>query len=300
MWLIFAFLSAFLLGCNDALNKVALTRNALIPVIFLNSLLSSLMLIPFLFISCYSPDLLHESLFFVPKIDLQAHLLILVKSGMVLLSWILIDSALKHLPLTIIAPVKASQPIFVVLGAMTIFTERLNTYQWVGIAFAVLSFFLLSRSGQQEGIYFKQNKWIICIVFGVIANAVCGLYDKFMLSRFDRMAIMVWYNLYLSLLLGIFFIVWYFFFKVRKFVWHWQILLVSLFICLSDFTYFYALGFEGSMISTVSMIRRSGIVVSFLLGAIFFHERNLKKKAGGLLLMLIGMFFLYIGSHLTK
>ena len=42
-WLILAFLSAALLGCYDSLKKDALKGNAVIPVLFLNTLFSSLM-----------------------------------------------------------------------------------------------------------------------------------------------------------------------------------------------------------------------------------------------------------------
>jgi multidrug transporter EmrE-like cation transporter len=51
------------------------------------------------------------------------------------------------------------------------------------------------------------------------------------------------------------------------------------------------------MISIVSMIRRGSVVVSFLFGALFFHEKNLKAKAFDLALVLLGMIFLYIGSR---
>ena len=62
------------------------------------------------------------------------------------------------------------------------------------------------------------------------------------------------------------------------------------------FLYFYALSLPGAMISIVSMVRRGSVIVSFLFGALFFHERNLKSKAIDLALVLIGIVFLYIGS----
>ena len=51
------------------------------------------------------------------------------------------------------------------------------------------------------------------------------------------------------------------------------------------------------MISIVSMIRRGSVIVSFLFGAMVFREKNLKSKAIDLLLILIGMVFLYLGSR---
>ena len=50
------------------------------------------------------------------------------------------------------------------------------------------------------------------------------------------------------------------------------------------------------MVSIVSMIRRSSVIVSFLCGALIFHEKNLKSKVIDLLLVLLGLFFLLIGS----
>ena len=63
-----------------------------------------------------------------------------------------------------------------------------------------------------------------------------------------------------------------------------------------DWVYFYALTFPDSMISIVSMVRRSNVLVTFLAGAIFFHEKNLKNKAIDLFLVLLGMIFLYLGT----
>lgn len=61
--------------------------------------------------------------------------------------------------------------------------------------------------------------------------------------------------------------------------------------------YFYSLSLPTAMISIVSMIRRGSVVVSFLFGALFFHEKNLQAKALDLALVLLGMVFLYIGSR---
>jgi uncharacterized membrane protein len=61
--------------------------------------------------------------------------------------------------------------------------------------------------------------------------------------------------------------------------------------------YFYSLSLPDAMISIVSMIRRGSVVVSFLFGALVFHEKNLKRKAFDLALVLLGLLFLWIGSN---
>lgn len=81
------------------------------------------------------------------------------------------------------------------------------------------------------------------------------------------------------------------------FRWDWCIVLISVFLSAADFVYFYALSMPDAMISIVSMIRRGSVIVSFLFGAVLLHEKNLKSKVADLILVLLGMVFLYIGSH---
>ncbi len=299
MWLLLAFLSATLLGFYDAFKKQSLKDNAVLPVLFLNTIFSSLVFLPFILLSVAAPALLEGSLLYVPSASWQAHGLILLKSLIVLSSWILGYFGMKHLPLTIVGPINATRPVMVLVGAMLLFGERLNLYQWVGVLLAIASFFMLSRSGKKEGIDFKHNCWILFIVLAAVMGAVSGLYDKYLMKQLPPMLVQAWYNLYQVLIMcPVILLLWM---PMRKqstpFSWRWTIILISLFLCAADFAYFYALSLPGSMVSIVSMVRRGSVVVSFLFGAWVFREKNLKSKAVDLILVLIGMFFLYLGSR---
>ena len=298
MWLLLAFLSAALLGFYDAFKKQSLRDNAVLPVLFLNTIFSSLIFLPFIVVSALVPSALRETMFNVPVVGWEMHKFIIIKSFIVLSSWVFGYFGMKHLPLTIVGPINATRPVMVLIGAMLIFGVRLNAFQWIGVLLAVLSFFMLSRSGKKEGIDFKHNKWILFIVLAAITGAVSGLYDKFLMKQLNPMLVQSWYNVYqVFIMCPIILLLWY---PKRKestpFRWDWTILGISLFLCAADFVYFYALSYEDSMISIVSMVRRSSVVVSFLFGAWFFREKNLKSKAVDLILVLIGMFFLYLGS----
>ncbi len=299
MWLLLAFLSAALLGFYDAFKKQALKDNAVLPILFLNTVFSSLIFLPFILLSFLSPATLEGTLFQMPVAGWEAHRFIIVKSFIVLSSWVFGYFGMKHLPLTIVGPINATRPVMVLIGAMLVFGERLNLYQWIGVGLAICSFFLLSRSGKKEGIDFRHNKWILFIVLAAVAGAVSGLYDKYLMTRLHPMLVQSWYNLYqVFILCPVLLLLWY---PKRKestpFRWRWTILGISLFLCAADFVYFYALSYEDSMISIVSMVRRGSVIVSFLFGALFFHEKNLKSKAIDLFLVLLGMFFLYLGSR---
>ena len=304
MWLILAFLSSALLGFYDTFKKKALNGNAVIPVLFLNTLFSSLVFLPFIVLSVTSTTL-DGTIFFVPTGGWAVHKYIVLKSLIVLSSWICGYFSMKHLPLTIVGPINATRPVMVLVGALLFFGERLNLYQWIGVALAVLSFFLLSRSSKKEGIDFKHDVWIYLIVLAAVLGAVSGLYDKYLMASpaeggvgLNRMIVQSWYNIYqMGLMLLMLIILWWP--KHRSttpFHWSWTIIGVSIFLCAADFVYFYALSVPTAMISIVSMVRCGSVIVSFLCGAILFHEKNLRAKALDLILVLLGMLFLYIGS----
>lgn len=304
MWLFFAFLSAALLGFYDVCKKHALKENAVIPVLFLNTLFCSLFFLPFVCLS--ANGILNEGdLLYVESCGWDVQKYVLLKSCVVLSSWLCGYFGIKHLPLTLVGPINATRPVMVLVGAILFFGEQLNVYQWIGVVLAVFSFFLLSRSGKKEGIDFKHNKWVFCIVLAAVLGALSGLYDKFLMAApenggvgLNRMVVQSYYNFYQCGMMGaMLLLIWW---PKRKhttpFRWEWTIVFISLFLSIADFVYFYSLSLDGAMVSVVSLARRSSVIVSFLIGAYIFHEKNLRSKAVDLLFVLLGMLFLYFGS----
>lgn len=299
MWLFLAFLSAALLGLYDTSKKQALSGNAVLPVLLLNTLFSALIFLPFILSSQFGWGWFDGTIFEVGRGDFQAHAKVMIKAAMVLTSWIFGYYGMKHLPLTIVGPVNATRPVLTLIGAMVIFGEQLNGWQWTGVALALVSLFLLSRSGRSEGVDFAHNRWIWCLVAAAVTGAACGLYDKHIMKELNPAFVQSWYVVYQFAMMGtVIALIWLP--RRRKetpFRWSWAIPLISIFLSCADFAYLTALGSDGAMISVVSMIRRSSVVVSFCCGALLFREKNLTGKAVDLLFILAGMVFLYFGSQ---
>ena len=57
MWIILAFISAALLGFYDASKKSSLRDNAVIPVLFLNTVFCAALLLPFITHRAYNADI---------------------------------------------------------------------------------------------------------------------------------------------------------------------------------------------------------------------------------------------------
>lgn len=304
MWLSLAFLSAALLGFYDVFKKRSLRDNAVIPVLFLNTLICSLIFVP-LIVGSAAGWIGCGSAFYIPSGGWDVHKYILVKSFIVLGSWFLGYVGMKHLPLTIVGPINATRPVMTLVGAMLVYGERLNGWQWAGVVLAVVSFLMLSRSGKKEGIRFAHDRWIYCIIGAALLGAVSGLYDKFLMASateggvgLDKMAVQGWYNVYQCVMMAAMVaLLWW---PVRRrsapFRWDATIPFISIFLTAADLAYFYALSQPGAMISVVSMVRRGSVVVSFLFAALVFKEKNLRAKAVDLALVLLGMVCLWVGT----
>lgn len=290
MWWLLSFASAALLGCYDSFKKISLKDNAVIPILFLNTLIATCLLSPLLVRTGFG--------------SWEVQKWIVLKSAIVLSSWLAGYYAMKHLPLTLVGPVNATRPVLVLLGAVLLFGERLNLLQSIGVGLAILAYFLMRLSGKKEGIVFHRNKWVFCLVFAVLMGAVSGLYDKYLMSPdsglgLDRLQVLSWFMFYQCLMmLPLLLFVWM---PARShstpFQWRWSIPLISVFLVSADFLYFQALSQPGALIAVISMIRRGSAVVSFLIGAFFLKERNIKSKAFDLVLLLLSMVFLYLGSR---
>ncbi len=297
MWLTLAFLSAALLGLYDVAKKKALTHNAVVPVLLINTALSSLLFLPVILSAECDLGWFAGTAFEAGKGSFEAHALVALKAVIVLTSWLFGYFGIKHLPLTLVGPINATRPVLVLLGAVLLFGERLNTLQWGGVALALLSLMLLSRSGRREGIDFLHNGWILCVALAAVTGAASGLYDKFLMRRLgDPAFVQSWYNLYQCLLMLLLTaLIWWPRRHTDRFHWNWAIPFIPLLLSCADFAYFNALQQPDALISVVSMVRRGSVVVSFACGALLFGERNLRSKALDLLLILAGMWLLWMG-----
>lgn len=297
VWLVLALISSFFLGVYDVCKKLALRNNAVFPTLLLVTITGALFFLPFVSISHFWPHVLKDSLLFVPDLSLKNHALVFLKSIIVTASWILSYLALRNLPITIVSPIRATGPLWTLFGAIIIFGEQLNAVQYIGIFITLGSFYLFSFAGAKEGIHFKTNIWVWCIIGGTLIGAASSLYDKYLLHFIDKVALQAWFTIYQVFLMIPMVL---FYWKPRKqkypFEWRWAIPFIAVFLLIADFAYFYALSIPESLVSIVSPLRRSGVIVTFLFGAFLFKEQNITRKAWLLLGILAGIFIIMLAS----
>ena len=275
--------SAVLLGLYDVAKKIALSRNSVLNVLLAATALSTLFLSPVLF--------LHPGTW-------MDHLCLVMKAVLVTSSWISGMVGLKMLPITIVSTLKASRPFLVVIFSIILFGERLNLWQWGGVTLALVAVVMLAGTSSAEGINFSRNKGIWAMALSILAGVASALYDKFIMRGMEPFFVQAWSNFYITLLLC--FCVLY---KKRRdgdsfkaFCPDWTLLAIAVLITAADALYFLSLKQDGALLSVISLARRSSVIITFAVGAVFFKEKNIKSKAAALSVLLCGMALLLIGS----
>ena len=303
MWVVLSLISAFLLGFYDIFKKQTVVNNAIIPVLFYSTLVSGLLFLPFVLLSHFKPYIFAggfmEKLYIEP-LTLQQHLFILGKTALILASWMFSYSAMKHLPITVVGPVNQLRPAISVVLLFLIFQEKLTVIQWVGVVLAIVSFYLMNRSGKLEGIQFKSNKWVYMLLGSAILVALSGVYDKFLLSYIDKpmspATIQAWYTIYDFLMMAVlFFLIWLPKRQKQPFEWRWGIVAMAVFVTVADVIYLTGLKQEAAVVVLIPLILYGvRLIVSFVYGIFGFKEQNIRSKIVPLLMVLAALVCLCI------
>lgn len=296
MWMYLGLLAALFLGLHNLCKKHAVQGNEVFPVLLGTIVAGFLFILPFFIGSVFYPETTKEIGFFIEEIPWSTHGYIIIKSMIMAASWILAYQALKHLPLTIVTPIRSAGPFFTLIGAMVIYKEAPNSYQWMGFFLIILSVILYSRIGKKEGIIFKSNKWVFAIIGATFLGASSGLYDKFLVQSLllNPQTLQFWFCLYtILILLVILSITWFPYPQKRTdFKFRWSIPAVGILLQTADYFYFKALQDPEALIMLLSAIKRSQLIIAVVIGGLIFKEKNKRKKLVPLAGILIGVFLI--------
>ena len=296
MWMYLGLLAALFLGLHSLCKKHAVQDNEVFPVLLGTVSSGFLFVAIFYLLSIIYPEYAQSRGYNFQNIAVSTHGYIFIKSILMASSWILAYQALKHLPLTIVTPIRSAGPFFTFIGAIIIYKESPNFYQWLGFFLIIFSVILYSRIGKKEGIDFKRNKWIFAIVGATFFGASSGLYDKFLIQNLalNPQTLQFWFCLYtILILIIILMITWFPYPEKRKaFKFRWTIIAVGILLQAADYFYFKALQDPEAMIMLLSAIKRSQLIIAVVIGGIVFKEKYKRQKLVPLTGILIGVFLI--------
>ncbi|MGR7814259.1 EamA family transporter [Lacinutrix undariae] len=293
MWMYLGLLAALFLGLHNLCKKHAVQGNEVFPVLLGTVSCGFLFVATFYVLASFFPEYAQSNGYEFQVLSWKTHGFIFIKSMIMASSWVLAYQALKHLPITIVTPIRSAGPFFTFIGAILIYDERPNGLQWLGFFLIIFSVILYSKIGKKEGINFKRNKWIFAIIGATFLGASSGLYDKFLIQNLslNPQTLQFWFCLYtILILLVILSITWFPYAEKRKaFKFRWSIPAVGILLQAADYFYFKALQDPDALIMLLSAIKRSQIIIAVVIGGLVFREKNKRKKLVPLIGILIGV-----------
>ncbi len=286
--------SAFFLSLYDLAKKASVRDNAVLPVLLCSTTFGGLAFVTGLAVTGRLGE--------VMAADSRILALAAAKSVIVATSWIFTFCALRTLPITIATPIRASAPALVFLVAFFLYGEVPSWVQALGMLSVFGGYWAFSWAGRHEGIDFLRNRAVWCAVAGAVCSALSSLWDKYVFQVAAASVETVQFYFQLGLVL-VYAVCWLLTRGAARlqgvraaagpaFEWRWTIPLVGILLAAADWLYFTGLAIPETPISVGSLLRRFSVVITFVLGARFFHETNLRRKGLALAAILFGVVLL--------
>jgi drug/metabolite transporter (DMT)-like permease len=297
-WAWLSLLSAVCLGLYDICQKHALRDNPVVPVLLVSTATGASVWGALLLLQAISPSLCPAALH-VPSLGWVAHAQLFGKSTLVASSWLCTYLAVKHLPISLAAPIRATSPLWTLGAALLLLGERPRPLQLLGVLTTLGSFLGLSLVGRLEGVHFHRDRWVGYMLLGTLLGAASGLYDKLLIGRLGLApsSVQAWFSIYLLVLFAP--LAWL---KRQRgaagasaLQFRFSMPLLALCLLCADFAYFSALAQPQGLISLVSSVRRGSTLIAFAAGVLLFREANGLRKLGPVLGIVAGIVLTLVG-----
>ena len=215
--------------------------------------------------------------------------MVMLKAALVASSWVCAYYAMRELPISLAAPIRSTSPLWTLAGGILIYREIPTWLQAAGMAVILTGYIMFTFFGRSEGFPWR-SKGMQLIIAGTLLGAASALYDKYLLNKlqFPPDMVQFYFSLGLVAVLGAAWGIRSCFGSRHEFVWKWSIPVTGILLIIADFCYFHAVSMADAPISMISLLRRCSCVVTFFVGALIFHDRNVKRKAAALVLLLAG------------
>lgn len=271
MWVWLVLLYGILKGCREVCKKKALETSSSIEVLLVYTLVSFLMV---------CPDAVNAM-----GMEPKFYFLIMIKSFIIFLAWILSFVAIKKLPLSLYGVLDLSRVLFATFLGVTVLHEHLSFVHIIGLTLVCIGLLLLKfkpvfgKSPFKEKIEKRYTVSIIVIALvSCMLNSLSGLMDKILMKDITSSQLQFWYMLFLS----IFYIIYAFIGgkkvsveRALKNKWIW---ILSIMFVVADRALFIANGMPESKVTVMTLIKQSGSIVSILAGKFVFKEKNVAHK----------------------
>ncbi len=273
-------------GAREAIKKKALTKNSVIEVLVVYTLLS--------FIFCI-PQVRNAGGLAGPQ-----YAWIALKSFCIFVAWICSFKAIDKLPISMYGVLDLSRVLFATLLGVMVLGETMSPLHILGLSIVLLGLVLLkfkpgfikraemkemlesgtAMSKVREARPVDTSKtwfYVVLAFLNCILNAVSGTMDKVLMKEMNSSQLQFWYMLFLTLYYIIYVLITRTKISPSVFKNGWIWALAILFVA-ADKALFIANADPSSRVTVMTLIKQTGTIVTILAGRFVFKEKHVAYR----------------------
>lgn len=265
MWIIYIIIYSILKGARDLIKKKALQRSSATEVLVLYTCAAFLLTIP------DAPGAF--------RADFSAMPLVVLKAAILFAAYLCAFHAIKALPISLYGVVDLSRMMFSILLGVVFLQEVMGPWQVVGMLLVAAGILLLKVPAKNSTPQQTAKKTFVFLTFfQSFLNACSGVLDKVITRTMSPGQLQFWFMLFLA---G-FYVIYAVITKVKinwktAFSNYWIWIMAVIYIIADKFL-FMANGIEESQVVLMTLLKRSGVMVTILGGKLFFGEKRVGYK----------------------
>lgn len=265
MWVYLVLLFGIFKGLREGVKKKALEKNSIAEVLFFHALMAFIILLPF-------TDGIILS-------DKSYYAYIFLKSFVVFAAWIFAFNSIKMMPVSLYGVIDLSRVLFGTAFGVFILHESMTLNKTIGLLLVLVGLLSLNfmKKGGGDEVKFR---YIVFAIFSCFLNAVSGLLDKLLMSGTDITSgqLQFWYMFFLVLLYFIYTVSTKTKLSIKTLKTNPWIIILSVLFIIADRALFIANKDPYSQITIMTLLKQSSVIVTILVGKLFFNEKNILIK----------------------
>lgn len=264
-WIIFILLYGILKGAREPIKKGVLKDVGVLTALFVYTFVGFLMSAP-----------TAEGVFSVTPF---AFMLVVIKSLVIFVAWILAFLAIKKVPVSVYGICDMSRVIFSTLLGVFFLKESLTAKGIVSLILVASGLYFANTKKSAENENYKM-KYIWLIIAECFLNAVSGTMDKYIMStgEITSSALQFWFMLLLSVFYLAYILIKREKLELKKAFTNPWLYVLSFSLILGDRMLFIANADPESQVTVMTLIKQSSAIVTVILGRLIYKEKNILRK----------------------
>lgn len=275
-WIVLMIIDAFVISFSEVFKKKALKKNSTLEI---TAFFTGIAFIVNIF---FSKDAFGIDYSYLP--------IILLKSIIIVVTWIIGIKAIKELQLSIYGIIKVSRIVFTTILSCMFLGETFSITTLIGMMIVIIGLILVNITNKNDEIKRKNSiKIVILFLISCLGSAISAIIDKKILMHVTTSQLQFWFYFFLTIF---FFII--LFFRERKIDIktvknNYYIILIAICLVISDRILFIVNVNPSSKVIMMTILKQLSIVISIILGKLFFKEKEIITKIFYSILIIIGV-----------